>query len=576
MILTLIVTVLFMNGEKLGITKIVDEDSEYADETILFTDNDNAGDWGRSLATKINLDAKENYEASDKAYFLDGNLYINQAGYYALSGDMPGSVIVEADKNAKVFIALDGVNIDGQDDAAIKVLKADKVFLSLGDGTINTLTGDSEYSDDAVDGVIYAKEDLTINGSGSLSIVAKYKHGIAANDDLVITGGNITIDANLDAIHVNDHFKFREATLPIATKDDAIHCDKEISVVSGDITIHSCYEGIEAHDINIEGGDIVIYASDDGINANGGDGGFGNFGGNFGGPGNFGGGSFPGGNFGGFNGNFNPNEGDRNTEEFNFERPNRDNENENGERPKREGMPQGGSFPGNGEMPDMGSFPNMGEAPNMSNYPDMGEAPDMSDFPNMGELPDTSNIPYRENRPERDNVAEFDKEAFNDQSSKADTDTEASEDEEAPTVRISGGSVKIYNSNGMDADGIDSNGDIIITGGYVFVSLIGNGVNCALDYGSESGGKLIIDGGTVIAAGGSGMLESVSSESKQASGIFKPKTRTGSDSSLVIKDSQNNIIIDTIIPYEYSALIFSTPEMNQNDTLTFTVNGIVE
>ena len=90
------------------------------------------------------------------------------------------------------------------------------------------------------------------------------------NDSLVITGGNITITAPQDGIHVNDSFRFAGAGLTIDAGDDGIHSDNELYVESGTILLASCYEGLEALTIDIAGGDITVYPTDDGFNANGG------------------------------------------------------------------------------------------------------------------------------------------------------------------------------------------------------------------------------------------------------------------------------------------------------------------
>ena len=89
------------------------------------------------------------------------------------------------------------------------------------------------------------------------------------NDSLVITGGNITVNAPQDGIHVNDSFRFMNATLTVNVGDDGVHSDDELYIESGTVRIASCYEGLEATTIYIVGGDITIHPSDDGINANG-------------------------------------------------------------------------------------------------------------------------------------------------------------------------------------------------------------------------------------------------------------------------------------------------------------------
>ena len=299
LVFTLLLTIAFMNGEKLGITSVADQDAENYTANAYFTDNDQDGDWAdNAYTTHITLNGTDGTISGNGAYFQDGNLVIANGGWYEITGTLDnGSIIVKADNSSKVWIRLNGVTVTCSDDACLRIDQAEKVFLTLAEGTDNTLTSGDTYSEEALadntGGAIYAHDDLTINGTGNLTITAGYKHGIDANDSLVITGGNISITAPQDGIHVNDGFSFTSANLTIDAGDDGIHSDTFIYTEGGTILVNSCYEGLEAKTIDIAGGDITIYPTDDGINANGGattNGGMG------GGPG--GGGAPPGGDNG--------------------------------------------------------------------------------------------------------------------------------------------------------------------------------------------------------------------------------------------------------------------------------------
>ena len=297
---SLVLTALFMNGESLGITKIVDEDAEQNSDSVYFTANDQNGSWDATGATVITLTGDGASISGSGAYTVDGNVVISNAGYYEVSGTLTdGYISVDAYDSSKVFILLGGVEINCSDDACIRVDQADKVFLTLAEGSQNSITSGSSYNEtalnDGTDGAIFAHDDLTINGSGSLAVTAQYMHGIAANDDLVITGGTITVTAAADAIHANDgYFYLESGTLDMTAADDAIHTTGDITMVGGDVTINTgddgihsdagvnisggtilakeCYEGIEALTIDVSGGDVTIYPQDDGFNANGGSG----------------------------------------------------------------------------------------------------------------------------------------------------------------------------------------------------------------------------------------------------------------------------------------------------------------
>ena len=417
--LALAVTVLFMNGEKLGIRVIRDEDSETHEDSGYFTTNDQNTAW--TAATTITLSGDTATVSGSGAYANGGSVTIASAGYYDVTGTLTdGSLIVDAGKNAKVFLRLNGVTITCSDDAAIRVDQADKVFLTLAEGTENTVTSGETYSEaalaDKTDGAIFAHDDLTINGSGSLAVTAAYKHGIAANDSLRITGGKITVTAPADTVHVNDSLHITGAAITLSAGDDAIHSDTSVAILGGSITVNTCCEGIEAPEILVEDGAITVTSTDDGINACG---------------------------------------------------------------------------------------------------------------------------------------------------------TETS-DGSLPGVTINGGTVTLLNPSGRDADGIDSNGNIDINGGLVYISLVGDGGNCALDYGSENGGACRINGGTVVACGGSTMLETISENSAQSSILYAGTTQAAG-TEITLQDSSGETLLTYAAPNSFSAVLASCPEMTTGSTYTLTL-----
>ena len=274
----LVITVLFMNGEALGITALADGDADDGQ----FTANDLNADWDRTGATEIALTGDGGSVKGNGAYIYDGDVHIVYAGRYILSGELTGgSVIIDADGDDKIWLLLDGVSLHCDDSAALIVEQAKKVFLTLADGTENVISSGGEYTADAVssgiDGAIYSRDDLTINGQGSLRVTAEYRHGIVCNDDFVLTGGSVDITAAQDGIHANDSARFADMDLTIHAGDDGITVSNDdatayVYVQSGAITIPACYEGIEAIEITIAGGTVYIRPTDDGINANSRDG----------------------------------------------------------------------------------------------------------------------------------------------------------------------------------------------------------------------------------------------------------------------------------------------------------------
>lgn len=437
------------------------------------------------------------------AYFANGDLIILTGGKYLLSGELTGgSIIIKGDSSSKVWLIFDGVTVYCEDNAAIRVDQADTVFISLAEGSENMLSSGEAYSDvalaDNAKGVIFSHDDLTINGSGSLVIDAPYKYGIDANDSLHITGGDISITASEDAIHVNDEFNFDGADLTIDAGDDGIHCDEIINILGGSILINKCYEGMEARIISIEDGDVTIYPSDDGINANGNSGsGFAGFGGDMGGFGE------PPEGSGGMRG---PGKGS-----MSENRAISDN-----------GIP-GGAAAFRDRPDDMGQMPPM---------PD-GEKPSMPD----GKMPQGQ-------KPEGDA-----------------TDSDEDEETEETYISISGGNITIVNSTSRDADGLDSNGDIKISGGVIRISMTSDGISSAIDYARESGGKLIVTGGDIIGCGSSAMTEDFSDESTQYNELVTLDETVEAGGTLTIEDKDGNVIATWEVPCSYNSLMISSPKL---------------
>ena len=275
MVAALITTVLFINGKKLGIESVVDMDSETYTGNEYITANDLNGTWDTDDASVITLNGDSAKISGNGAYVNGSDIVISNGGKYVVTGSLDnGRLIVDAYTSSKVWIMLDNVTLSNEEDACIRVEEADKVFITLKEGSTNTLSGGDTYSEaainDGAEAVIFSHDDLTINGSGSLTITADYKHGIKANDDLAIAGGTVNITAKQDALHVNEDAALVNTGLTITAGDDAVTTEGTIHIDNSDILINECYEGLEAENINVYSGNIEIYPSDDGFNAAGG------------------------------------------------------------------------------------------------------------------------------------------------------------------------------------------------------------------------------------------------------------------------------------------------------------------
>lgn len=268
-VLALVFTALFMSG-CLPIEAMAGADG--TDDYFSYYDlND---EYDASSCTKITLSDDETAISGNGAYVSDGDVYITLGGNYILSGELSdGSVIVNAPENAKVRLLLNGVQINCSDTAALYVEQSDKTVVTAADGTENTISSGADFDENSkIDGAVYSKSDLSLNGGGTLNVNAEYKHALVCNDDLVITSLTLNATAPQDTVHANDSVRIKEANINLTAGDDGITVSNDDStdylyIASGNIMINECYEGLEAGDITIDGGKITVNCEDDGLNS---------------------------------------------------------------------------------------------------------------------------------------------------------------------------------------------------------------------------------------------------------------------------------------------------------------------
>ena len=225
---------------------------------------------------------------------------ITAEGVYVITGTAENCTVrVDADGSEKVQLVLSGVNIKNDSTPAIYVVNADKCFITTAEGTENTLSVSGKFTADGstnTDAVIFAKDDIVLNGLGTLRVDSAMGNGVTGKDGVRITGGvynvtaaghgfeandhiavcgdaDITVSADEDGLHAeNDDddalgwILLADGTLNISVGSDGIHANSVCQIDDGTITVKAG-EGIEATYVQFNGGRVSIDAADDGVNA---------------------------------------------------------------------------------------------------------------------------------------------------------------------------------------------------------------------------------------------------------------------------------------------------------------------
>lgn len=199
---------------------------------------------------------------SDGASKADGNgvdvngdvVTITKAGTYLITGKLTdGQLTANLGENDKVQIVLSNANIANTATAALYIPKADKVFITLASGTHNSLTSFIADETAKIDGALFAKCDLTLNGTGTLTASCDNSHGIVCKKDLKITGGEYMVTAAKKGISAENSVRIADGIFAITSGTDGIHAEHDTNAEKG--FVYLC------------GGNFTIRAEGDGISA---------------------------------------------------------------------------------------------------------------------------------------------------------------------------------------------------------------------------------------------------------------------------------------------------------------------
>ncbi len=227
--LALLLSLLIMMGCSAAQAASFDTAIDTKEMDFTFTDRELAGTYEAHEAVVIQGNGSTAAINGRGASLNGGMIVISQKGVYHLTGtltDLP--VTVRVDDEEKVQLVLDNAVMTNQSGPCINVQAADKVFITLPEGTESTLTDGEIYAladSETADAAIFSRADLCINGSGALTVNGLYKHGIVSKDDLVIAGTTLRVTADSTALDGKDCVKATGSTITLNAGSNGIRSD---------------------------------------------------------------------------------------------------------------------------------------------------------------------------------------------------------------------------------------------------------------------------------------------------------------------------------------------------------------
>lgn len=556
---------------------VVDSDAAAEETTVvvnasdLFSDRDFEADYDEDASAVIQLNGDSASCGSDAVEISGSTVTITDEGTYLLSGTLDdGMIIVNTEKSKKVQLVLSGVTIHSETCAPIYILQADKVFITLAADTTNTLSNGGTFTaidENNIDAVLFSKEDLTLNGSGTLIITSPAGHGIVSKDSLRITGGVYDISCASHGLSGKDEICIADGDFTIVSGKDGIQAEHEddstlgyIYIQSGTFAISAEGDGISASSyLQIEGGSFTITAGGGSENASvQSSEAWGNF---------MGGGRHGGSSMGG-SGMTSSGTTDDTSDSTSMK----------GMKAESDFIINGGEFIINSAddaVHSNGSITVAGGTFEIASGDDAFHAEETLTV-TAGTIYITESYEGLEglyiNITGGDITLTASDDGLNAAGGADASGTTGGRDgmfggqaaaSANGAITISGGTINIT----AYGDGIDANGTLEITGGFITVAGPTQGDTATLDYDISA----TISGGTFIGTGASSMAQTFSSSGQGVISVSVGSQSAGSQ--ITLTDSDGNTVLSYTPELDFSVVILSSPEIITGETYTITVGS---
>ena len=527
------------------------KDGEY---DLSFSKRDADSSYDESAAAKITFTDTSAESSTGSAEVSGTTVTIKAEGTYIVSGSCKdGKIVIDADENAKVQVVFKGIDLSSSGSPFV-VKSADKVFITLADGTENAVSDSGSYSETVgetnVDAAIFSKEGISINGSGKLTVNGNYKHGIISKDDLVLAGGTVSVKSASTGVEGKDSLKIKDTDLTVEAGSDAIRSTNTedtatkgfVYIQSGKLTLKSENDAVQASSLlRVDGGELNITT---------------------------GGGS---------------DSGKTHTEE-NFMRGGRMNmfssNSDSTDTDSAKGLKAADAIKINGGTIDINSSDDALHSNNSLSVDggelrissgDDGLHSDTTLTVNSGTIDITKSYEGIESGEITVNDGKISvkssDDGFNAAGGNNGTERQGMFDSDSSKVlTINGGYVYVD----ADGDGLDSNGVLKICGGTILVNGPSNDGNGALD----SGSSCEVTGGTIIAIGSSGMAESLTANGQCS--IMTDIDSQAADTSVALTDSEGNVLASINSTKQFNNVVVSTPSIRKGESYKIIVGGTVD
>lgn len=231
--------------------------SNILDTSDIFSPEDFQTNYDEDKSTFIQLNIDTAFSDSKTVKISGNTITITDKGTYILFGNLDdGMIIVDAGKKDRVHLILDNVHISNKTSSPIYIKQSEKVFITLKENSTNTLSNGGTFitiDESNIDAVIFSKEDLTINGTGTLKISSPEGHGIVSKDSLILTGGTYEIISKYHGLSGKNSICIADADINIISGKDGIHSENKddnslgfIYIKNGTYNISSKGDGIAA------------------------------------------------------------------------------------------------------------------------------------------------------------------------------------------------------------------------------------------------------------------------------------------------------------------------------------------